>query len=179
MIGCLDEWLIGGLVAKVVKSEEEGTIKSIFIDSKSELTILNEDGKEVKYYISKDSAIRIDRETSNIYGLRLGYYVVVDIEGSEIVYIDAEMREQNDRYTGNIQYINTKAGVITISVTNSTTGEKEPVRVDITEDTSFIDANTGSSLRFSSLSEGDEVIVTGSFDGGIFTAKTIIITLKR
>jgi len=170
--------IITDIEAKVVKNDDEGTIRAILISTQPELTILNEDGDEVTYPISKDSVIEIDRDNASIYDLRLGYLVELEIEGNSIVAIDAESREQSDRYSGKIEYINQSANVIVISVPNSVTGSKETVRIDVTEDTTYIDTD-GSSTRLKYLDQGDEIIAIGSFDGGIFTAKTILVTSRK
>ncbi|WP_069650540.1 S-layer homology domain-containing protein [Caloranaerobacter ferrireducens] len=163
--------------AEALKDEDEGIIKAILISSKPKLTILNKDGEEVSYYISKNVDIKIDGKKDSIYGLRLGYFAEIDIESNEIVSMKIEPREQNDRYEGTIEYLNYDAGVIVLSVNNYKTGEKEIVRIDIVADTSFIDSD-GDKIKFKYLNVGDELIVIGNFDGGIFTAKTIIVTQR-
>lgn len=166
--------VITDIEAKIVKGEDEGIIKAILISNRPELTILNKDGKEATYYISNGVNIEIDNKNKTIYDLRLGYYVELDIESNEIVSLDAEVREHNDRYTGTVEYINEDAGVIVLSVINPNTGEKENIRIDITSKTTFIDT-VGSTVKLRYVDIGDEVIVIGTYDGGIFTAKTVIL----
>ncbi|KGG80985.1 hypothetical protein Y919_03170 [Caloranaerobacter azorensis H53214] len=169
--------VIKEIEARVIKSEDEGTIKEILIADRPKLTIVNKDGKEVSYYLSKDIDIDIDNDNGNIYDLRLGYFVELDIESDEIVSMEVEPIEQNDRYEGEIEYLNDDAEVIVLSVINYNTGKKEVVRIDITKFTSFIDSD-GDRIKFRNLRKGDKVIAIGHFDGGIFTAKTIIVTQK-
>ncbi|WP_427337861.1 S-layer homology domain-containing protein [Caloranaerobacter sp. DY30410] len=169
--------VIKEIEARVIKREDEGTIKEILIADRPKITIVNEEGKEVSYYISKDADIDIDNKNGNIYDLRLGYFVEVDIESDEIISMEVEPREQNDRYEGEIEYLNDDAEVIVLSVINYNTGKKEVVRIDVTKFTSFIDSD-GDRIKFRNLRKGDKVIVIGNFDGGIFTAKTVIVTQK-
>lgn len=167
--------IITDIEAKTVKSEDEGSIVGILISSKPELTIRNKDGETNTYYIGNMADIDVDRRDADIYGLKLGYYVEVDIEGDEIVSLEAEAREKNDRYTGIVDYVNSKAEVVVISVIDPNSGEKKQITVYVTDDTSYIDAD-GGKTRFSYIDKGDEIFVMGSFDGTIFTAKSVIIT---
>ncbi|MTI68237.1 MAG: S-layer homology domain-containing protein [Firmicutes bacterium] len=159
--------------AETVEKEDEGSIKSILISEEPKLTIKNEDDDIETYYISNDVDIELGRRTSTLYDLRLGYYVELEIESSEIVKIDAIERQTNDDRSGVVKYINRDAEVISIKVPR----ENETIRIDVTDDTNFIDTD-GDKTRFRTLDEGDEVLVIGTSDGGIYTAKTIIITQR-
>ena len=170
----LEYEIITKINADVIKKEAQGKIKSIFISSHPKLTILNGNNEET-YYISKDVYIEVDNHKSDIYGLRLGYIAEVKVEGNEIVKVDAEARVQNDKYTGTIEYVNSKAQVFVIAITDPVTGEKNSMPIYVTDDTTYTYAN-GNTTRFSSLDEEDEVFVLGTYDGVIFTAESVIIT---
>lgn len=160
--------------AEIVESEEEGIIEEIIIASKPKLTIRTKDDDKLTYYVSKNADIEVSNKLAKIYDLRLGYFVDLELQSNEIVTLEAEERQKNDRYSGIIKYINDDAGVITISIQNSD-GEDELFRVDITDDTKVIDID-GDSSRLRYLDEGDEILVIGTYDGGIFTSKTIMVT---
>ncbi|MTI70982.1 MAG: S-layer homology domain-containing protein [Firmicutes bacterium] len=162
--------IVEEIEAETVEKEDEGTIKSILISDEPKLTIKNDDDDIETYFVSNDVDIELARRTSTLYDLRLGYFVELEIESSEIVKIDAIERQINDDRSGIVKYINRDAEVISIKVP----GESETIRIDVTDDTNFIDTD-GDKTRFRTLDEGDEVLVIGSSDGGIYTAKTIII----
>ncbi len=170
--------VIKDIEAEIVEKDDEGTIKSILISDKPELTIKNEDGDIVKYLVSNDTDIELDNKSSTIYDLRLGFKVELEIESNEIVEIESESRDNLNRYEGTVKYINKDAEVITVEVINSSTDEEEVIRIDVTDDTNFIDTD-GDRTSLRRLDEGDEVLVMGDYDGGIFTAKTVIIVQKN
>lgn len=167
--------VIVDIEADVVESEDEGTIKSILIADRPELTIINEDDEEVTYYIADEASIEVGDEDSDIYGLRLNYYVELEIESNYVVSIDAEIREYNPNIQGKVEYVHEDAEIIVISRTDSNANKNELLTVVTTRDTIYYDED-GSRGRFRNIDKGDEVIVIGSFNNEIFTAKSIIIT---
>jgi len=167
--------IITEIDAEVVEIEDEGSIQSIFISNSPELTIKNKDGEISTYTISKDVDIEIDRKDSDIYGLRLGYYAELEIEGSEIVAIDAEAREQSEKYEGVVESVISKSDIIVITVPNNTTDEEEVITIYVTDDTTIL-APDGSKARISDIEIGDEILVMGSSDGSTFTANSVLIT---
>lgn len=168
--------VIKDIYAKVEKFETRGTVKAILISDKPEITIVNKDKEEETYAVGRDVEIEIDRAKSinGLYDLRLGYYVYLDIEGNEIISMDIRPTSSSDRYSGTIEYIDTKANVIVIKTIDPITGQNVSQRIDITDDTTFVDED-GDSTRLRYIDEGDEIIVIGQKNSIIFTAKTIIV----
>lgn len=170
--------VIDRIEASVIKTDDEGTIEAILIAKNNKLTITNKEKEEVSYFLSNNVEIEIDNKKSTIYDLRLGYFVELEVESDEIVEIDAKATSIGSQYEGTITYINEDANVMIISVYNYDKKETEDVRVDVTDKTSFIDIS-GDSTRFRYLDEHDKVIVIGESDGGIFKAKTVIVTSEH
>lgn len=166
--------VVTDIEADVVEDDDEGTVTAINISSTgTTMTIRDDDGDEKTYDVAKGVDLKIDRKTSTIYDLKLGYSVEVEIEGNEVVEIDAISRNQNDRYEGIIEWINSKADVITISTINAS-GDKENIRIDVDSRTTYIDED-GDETSLRRLDEGDEILVIGNYEEGVFTAKTVII----
>lgn len=160
--------------AKVVKKSDNGTIKSILISNEPQITIINEDGEDVIYAIANGVSIDLDTKDSDIYGLRLGYYVELEIEGNEVIDIEADERELNNRYEGEIIYVHEDAHIIVLNVRNVTTKKVEPITISVSEKTLFYDED-GTKGRFSHLDKGDKILVIGENKGGIVDAKSIIM----
>ncbi|KPU27424.1 hypothetical protein TR13x_04965 [Caloranaerobacter sp. TR13] len=154
--------IITEIKAVSVRSEDKGTIRSIFISSTPEITLVNEDGEEKTYLVSKDASIEISGDKKSIYDLRLGHYVTVEVESNEIVSLRAEVKELNDKYVGNIAYINGDIGLIVIEQNSGDYKE-----LYITEQTKFIKSDT-TKINISSLAVGDEVIAFGKENSGVF-----------
>lgn len=81
--------LKGGEVYKIdassVPGEDRGYIRSILISDESLLTIEREDGTTASYYISDKAMIVKDNSILNIYDLRLGAIVDLELRSDEIV----------------------------------------------------------------------------------------------
>lgn len=76
--------------AKSTPGEDEGYIREILISKEPKLSILNNKGEPVTYYISSEALIKIDREVKSIYDLRLDYFAKLKLESDEIVNIEIE-----------------------------------------------------------------------------------------
>lgn len=168
--------VIKEIYATVEKFETRGTVKSILISDEPEITIVNEDKEEETYAVGRDVEIEIDRvEAENgLYDLRLGYYVYLDIEGNEITSMDIRPNDISNSYQGTVEYIDSSANVIVIKTKDPITGQDISLRVDITDDTTFVDED-GDSTRLRYIDEGDKIIAIGKKNNILFTAKTIIV----
>ncbi|RKD33518.1 S-layer homology domain-containing protein [Thermohalobacter berrensis] len=167
---------ITDIKAEVVESEDEGTIREIIISENPQLTILNEDREEKTYYISNVADIEVDNKDGDIYDLRLDYYVELEIESNYITSIEAEVREKNERFEGEISYIDDDAGLIVLTIKDSVSGQ-QTMPVYTTGSTSVVDVD-GDNTRLKYLDEGDEVIVTGTSNNGVFYARVILVTQR-
>ncbi|WP_025640760.1 S-layer homology domain-containing protein [Schnuerera ultunensis] len=76
--------------ANSTPGEDEGYIQEILISKEPKLSILNDRGELVVYYISPEALIKIDREVKSIYDLRLDYFAKLKLESDEIVNIQIE-----------------------------------------------------------------------------------------
>jgi hypothetical protein len=166
--------VITDIIAEVVRKEDEGTIKSILISKNPEITILNKDGDEVTYQLSSFADIEVDKETSDIYGLKLGYYVELKVEGNEIIELEADVRETSNRYEGRVSYVNNDAELIVLSVIDPVTNEIKFYTVTVSRDTSYFDVD-GSKGRFSHIDKNDVIMVMGELSGDNIVARSIIM----
>lgn len=161
--------------ATVVKSEDKGFIETMLLSrTSSQITIRRSDDKLVTYDVSPNAEIKISRNTASIDDIKIGYYVEVNIEGNEIVYISAIARENSDTKRGTVGYISSRSGLIEITELDFVTGEKKITSIYVTDKTTYIDID-GRLTSFNAISMDDEIFVMGGFVGKDFTAKTITI----
>lgn len=161
--------------ATVVKSTDKGIIETMVLSrTSSQITIKRSDDKLVTYAVAPDAEIRISRNTGKIDELKVGYYVELDIEGDEIVYLSAIARESSNTKTGIVEYISSRSGLIEITEVDFVTGEKTTSYVYVTDKTTYIDIN-GRITSFGAIEVDDEIFISGEYIGKDFTAKTITI----
>lgn len=161
--------------ADVVESTDKGIIEAMLLSRTSaQITIKRSDDKLVTYGVSPEAEIKISRNTAKIDELKVGYYVELDIEGDEIVYLSATARESTNTKTGIVEYMNSRSGLIEITEVDFSTGEKTTTNIYVTDKTTYIDIN-GRLTSFSSIARDDEIFVSGEYIGRDFTAKAITI----
>lgn len=161
--------------ATVVKSTDKGIIETMVLSrTSSQITIKRSDDKLVTYAVAPDAEIRISRNTGKIDELKVGYYVELDIEGDEIVYLSAIARESSNTKTGIVEYKSSRSGLIEITEVDFVTGEKTTSYVYVTDKTTYIDIN-GRITSFGAIEVDDEIFISGEYIGKDFTAKTITI----
>lgn len=157
--------------AKSVKKDISGTVKAITISDTPTVTIIDESGDEYTFNITPDTEILEDRKSITAYDLRTGYYLDVEVEGDDAISIDVTTQEVQSKIEGSVLYVHKDAQVIVLSVKNSD-GTKTTKEIHYTDDTMFIKNNKESSIN--RIDEGDQVIATGQYDGGLFFADTIV-----
>lgn len=153
--------------AKIISTEIEGTIrrKTIGYDE-SEITILNnKTKKEETYKIPKDASIELDGERARLDKLELGYYVVVTLEGEEIVKMKGQSTTINNKHLGRISEI--ERSYLKLTLQDGTTVEV------IFEDTIVRENETGREISTRSLNKGDAILVTGEIYQGEIIADEI------
>lgn len=164
--------------ASVVKKNIKGIIVGMNtkLHQNTEVTIANQETKkEETYILGKTVYIRVDKIVTNSLDLKTGYYVEVITEGDEITEIDADSRGVESAIMGEISYINTRTGDITLIIhsfdlDNSKYGDE--IIVHIKSDVIIADRNLRP-ITFNYLTKGDRINVIGSYDGSSFIANTI------
>lgn len=166
--------LIKSIDAISVESESKGYIKQIVIGPKNKLTLSSENQDSVEYIVSENASINIEKKLSSIYDLRLGYYIEFNMQGEEIVSIDAKAIADSKEISGIVSSIYSDIGVLMLSVTNNS-GNIETKRIEVTSKTRIIDLHDARSKKLSNIDVGDEIIIVGTNENGLFTATNIII----
>lgn len=164
--------------ASVVKKNIKGIIVGMNtkLHQNTEVTIANQETKkEETYILGKTVYIRVDKIVTNSLDLKTGYYVEIVTEGDEITEIDADSRGVESAIMGEISYINTRTGDITLIIhsfdlDNSKYGDE--IIVHIKSDVIIADRNLRP-ITFNYLTKGDRINVIGSYDGSSFIANTI------
>ena len=166
--------------AIVVVRNIKGVITAINtrLHQSTELIIYNQETKEEETYIlGKDVRIRVDKQTTNSFDLKTGYYVEIKTEGDEIVEIEADARGVETSVLGKIVAINPRSSTVTIEVQDySFENEKygKEVNVYVKGDTTIVNKNFNK-VSFDYLVKNDIINVVGSYDGSTFVANTIQI----
>ncbi len=164
--------LIKSIDATSVESESNGYIKQIVIGPKNKITLSNED-HSVEYIVSENANINVDKKLSSIYDLRVGYYIEFNLQGEEIVSIEAKAIADNKEVVGIVSSIYKDIGVLMVSVTKNN-GDVETRRIEVTSKTKIMDIYSIRSEKLSDIDVGDQVRVLGTNESGLFTATTIM-----
>lgn len=157
--------------AKSVKKDISGTVKAINISDTPHVTITDENGDDYTFNITSDTEIIKDRKEITVYDLRAGYYLDMEVQSDEAISIDVTSREVQSTINGTVQNIHTDAKVIVVSVKNAD-GTRTPREIHYTSDTLF--TRGSSKITINKVYEGDEVLVIGTVNGGLFFADNII-----
>lgn len=155
--------------AEVVRTKITGIVNSIIIANTSKLVVANDNGEESTYLLYNDADIKVDGKYKDIYDLRLGHEVTLELESNVIVKLDAKKVEKEFRYIGELIYKNVTSNVIMIR-----TVDGENILINLAQDVLVIDV-IGTSKPLSNLRLGDELLVVSTSDGVTLTGKNIVI----
>lgn len=72
--------------------EDRGFIEAILIAQRPAIVIEREDETKVSYFLSEDVSITLDGKLIDIYGLRLGDFVNLEIMGQDIIAMEVETK---------------------------------------------------------------------------------------
>lgn len=161
------------IYATKVQSKASGTVQQIIIATTPTIVIMTEDGEEARYPVASGARIRKDGSTILITEIGVGDWVELQIEGQQAVRVDVEARMIGRYVIGTIENIHTAAMVLVISEIESQ--NKRQVFLD--DNTTIFRFNRTRSIDY--LSQGDEIIVVGYYDGGLFWATTIVVVSTR
>lgn len=154
------------------KKDIEGTIQQIVIGKVNKITVLTEDNGEKEYTLSSAVAIEVDNDDTDVYGLRVGYEVELEVEGSIVTTIDASKSTSKEQLSGTISKLYDDLSIITLKQTVNGTVKYTSVSYNSTTKVLMAD---GTAKRISNLDEGDTVFVYGAYRDTFFLAEKIII----
>ncbi|WP_422447198.1 S-layer homology domain-containing protein [Thermoanaerobacterium sp. DL9XJH110] len=160
------------IVAKSVKRDTSGRIKSITLSDNPSITIIDEDGEEITFYVTSNTDITQDSKEIKIYDLKPDYQVDIRAEGDEATSIKVTAWQATETFKGTVQYIHTGPRVIVISIKKSD-GTRDSKEIHYDDDTVFIKGRDNISVR--KINVGDEIIAVGAYDSGLFTADSIVV----
>ncbi|AOY75527.1 S-layer homology domain-containing protein [Clostridium formicaceticum] len=156
------------------QKDDKGVVQSIILGNPNKITIVNEDNDEFTYDIDNNVTIYIDDTRSNLYDLRVGYEVELEIENNRVIAIEADKVEQRNSLTGEIVSVHDSINRIVLKVFNDTSKRYEDIPVYINKNTNIIDEK-GKSIDMGYLDRRDEVFVSGKYEEDVFVATRIII----
>ncbi len=154
------------------KKDVEGTIQEIVIGKVSSITVLTEDDGEKTYTISSTAAIEVENDDADVYGLRLGYDVELEVEGSVITAIDASENSHSEQLSGTVSKIYKDLSIITLKQNVSGTVKYTSVSY---KSSTKVTSESDSTMRPSDLDEGDIVFVSGAYQDTFFVADKITV----
>lgn len=156
-----------------VKKTVEGYIKKIDIGPKTEITVEKYNGTTEIFTLTPDTVIRVERERTGIYDLRLNYEVELEIENDEVLWVETYRKLQDSNYSGKITYIDVRRGILELQV-----GAREEIEIYVDDETIFND-EYGDLITFRDLYVGDEIVVVAEDNGYYITAKRVIVIIRR
>ncbi len=165
--------IVTSIFASKVESKTEGNVKEVRIGAVPTLVIVTNDGKEESYPIASTARIRRDGLSVSLHEIQYGDWVRLEVEGRQAVRVDVEARYTNRYLIGTVENIHKAAQVIVVSEMDS----RENRQVFWDSDTVVIRNNRIRDVEY--LSQRDEVVIAGRFDGGLFWANTIVIIVSR
>ncbi|MGB9840937.1 hypothetical protein, partial [Thermovenabulum sp.] len=167
---------IVSISAKTVKKEITGTIKEISHTSVnySKIVIFNEKGEEVNIVITPDTDILKDKKNITVYDLKPDYSIRAIVEGEEAKSVEVFTTQSLLAFRGKIKYIHQDIMVIIAEITNEKGTEVREIHYGT--NTLLIKGNRTISLsKFSDyFKEGDDIIIIGKVEGGLFKADVLI-----
>ena len=166
--------MIAKVVATSSKSTVTGTIEEILIATQPTIKV-RESGGAYVYSISRDASYVIDGSASDIYDLRLGSSVTLNIEGETAVKVSSTAPTTTNVLTGTVNTVNPSYGFILLD-TVAANGEVTQTQVFMKKSgIKIIDSSTGKEVSASSIKQGAMLSITGVMNTGAFEATTIII----
>lgn len=169
---------VSAIRATNTKSTAVGIITEINIATQSSIKVRVSD-EVVTYPLSLTAEIYVSDVEADIYSLRLGQSVTLNLEGGTITSVYAKASAVSGQYTGTVKSVNTNYGYIQLSITESdaTVSDRQ---IFVEKSGSSVTAKiynsaTGRDVSLSTIKEGDSITVVGSTTNGAFVASTILI----
>jgi len=159
------------ITAESIQRDISGVLKTIIFADVTTVTITDDKGKDHTIKITRDTDIYRDRKLIEPSDLRRDYYLDIEVENDEALRIDVTTREVQNTLQGIVKNINEDFRVMVITVKDAS-GKRQDESIHYDYDTTIQRDNREVSIR--RIYEGDEVIVVGSYQDGVFVATTII-----
>lgn len=173
---------IMAISAKTVKKELNGIIKEISHSSSnySKITIIDEKGNEDYINITPNTEIIKDKKYITVYDLKPDYNIKAVLEGEEAKSIEVFVKQSLNTLKGKIKYIHKDVMVIIIDI--ETEKGLETKEIHYSTNTQVFKGNR--SVVLSRITdyfiEGDDILIVGKFEGGLFKADILIdLTIER
>lgn len=157
---------------------DAGIIESIIYTKTAapRITMFDYEGNKKEYFIRKDLDIQnilISGRFSQVYDLRPGMHVKVDLESDEIVKLVTTKTETSDKFDGTIKYINSTLKIITITQYDS--AQQKEIEKRILVGNAEI-TNLGlDKLTLTHLRVGDQITIFGVEDLDKISATLIVL----
>lgn len=159
------------IYANSVEGTAEGIVQEIIIGTTPAIVIRTNDGDEERFSVANNARIRRDRESINFNEIAPGDWVRLDLEGKQATRIDVEARSANSYVIGYVDYISSAVnGFYVLDYDNQ---EEKLVLWDA--DTQVLTNDRLRDMNEKRITDGDEVIVVGFYDGRDFVARLIVV----
>lgn len=156
---------------------DTGTIESIIYTRTAapRITMFDKDGNKKEYFIRKDlisQNIIIAGQSSQVYDLRPGMNVQVDLENDEIVKLTTIKTETTEKFDGTVKFVNPDLKIITITQLDSS--QKEIERKVYAGSCEIANAKL-QKLTLQQLKPGDQITIFGVNEIDRINANSIIV----
>jgi hypothetical protein len=156
---------------------DSGIIESIIFTRTAapKITMVGLDGKNKEYFIRKGletKNILINDKGSDVYALRPGMHVKVELDNDEVTKLTTIRTETNSKMDGTIKFINTTFNIIVLSQYDADGNE---ITKEISLEKTEITDVTLAKLSLDKLKVGDSVTVFAATDAGKLKASLIIL----
>lgn len=174
----LESGIVVDVDADMVELDIEGYITGIStkLNKGTEITIKNrETDKEETYTLARSVVIKIDKVTSSVINLNVGYYVDAVVGGNELIEIHADSIGAESIVRGKITSISTRRNELELDImTTDITGYGygDEIVIKITGDTIITDGFY-TNIKLADLKRNDIIYLFGYYDGIDFTATEI------
>lgn len=161
--------------ARMVEKEIEGYITSISIDGDdSKIKVEDKKNKTYEIIVDKDTDIELDNDDADLYDLRIGYSVEIEMKGKKAETIEAEVKFKEDKIEGNVYKVYDDFLKLYLDKDGKRDEDRDTIRVSIGKNTKIIRGDD--EIKLKNIDRDDEVIIIGTYeDEDEFEAKSIIV----
>lgn len=162
--------------ASTLRRKVEGYIRKIVIGvDESYIVVESSDNVMEEFIIADYTTIRMGNEAAEIYDLRLNYFAEINIESHEVVRLETTERVETERYIGIITNIYKEQKILVIEYIEN--AKKVTKQVNTKSNTIYIGQN--GTITFNGLKVGDELLIIGQTDKGLFVAERLVVVVPK
>lgn len=152
------------------KQEISGSIEAITHTTSGTSMKIKSSSKTYDFKVNKSAKVVINStEEGTVYDLRPGTDVIVEIESSEIIAVEAASKVVKSQLSGVVVSINPEYSLMVVE------DEGKEYSVYVNTNTKIVDSLTGKLPVFKTIEKGRAVNVTGSNASGVFEASVIVL----